>query len=436
MKTFLRWMVTAIFSMTLAFAAPEQGNGALPAAKDAFAGVAVRNVQRTVLQDNISHYRYDIRVGSGQFDVIRLHRVVKELTPGQMVRTVNGVLLLPGAPTYFEAVFMTPLISQAVPSDHSIALYLAKNDIDVWGMDYRWAMIPAETTDLSFMKDWGFAKDRQDAQIAMSVARFIRLFSGQGSGQLHLLGFSWGGMIGYSIASEETQQPGFLRSLKGLIALDIGVKLEKEADRETNNCSWVESDQAALDSGVYNADSGSFLKQLGGLALSAPNDPSDNIPGMTNYQAALFAGTSNEFSGGQSWHFVGGYLDENGIPSDLRYSKARVWLDLLQNVPTHFPVRAGADSDLWMCGKTDVTFTEHLGQIAIPILHVGAAGGFGKAGFYSATFTKSKDVKTVLVQRLADDKRQEDFGHADTVFANDAETAVWKPILDWIFAHR
>jgi pimeloyl-ACP methyl ester carboxylesterase len=436
MNTFVRWMVTATFGMTLAFAAPQQNNGALPDAKGALAGVAVGSLGRVLLPGNISHYTIDIRVGPDQFDVIRLHRVVKELTPGQPVRTVNGVFLLPGAPNYFEAVFMTPLISQAAPSDHSIAVYLAKNDIDVWGMDYRWAMIPAETTDLSFMKDWGIAKDRQDAQIALSVARFFRLFSGQSSGPLHLLGFSWGGMIGYSIASEETQQPDSLRSLKGLIALDIGVKLEKEADREINNCSWIESDQAALDSGVYNADSGSFLKQLGGLALSAPNDPSDNIPGMTNYQAALFAGTSNELSGGQSWHFVGGYLDENGVPSDLRYSKARVWLDLLQNIPIHFPTRAGADSDLWMCGKTNVTFTEHLGLIAIPILHVGAAGGFGKAGFYSATFTKSKDVKTLLVQRQPDDKRQEDFGHADTILANDAETAVWKPILDWIVAHR
>jgi hypothetical protein len=88
------------------------------------------------------------------------------------------------------------------------------------------------------------------------------------------------------------------------------------------------------------------------------------------------------------------------------------------------------------CGKTDTPFTEHLDQIAIPILHLGAAGGFGKAGFYASTFTKSKDVQTVLVQRQPDDQRQEDFGHADTLLADDAETAVWKPILDWIVAHR
>ena len=435
MKTFVRRMVTATFSMTLAFAAPEQGRGALPAAKNAFSGVAVRNAARAVLPDNISHYTFDIGVGPGQFDMIRLHRLVKEPIPGHPVQTVSGVFLLPGSPNYFEAVFMTPLISQTVPSDHSIAVFLAKNDIDVWGMDYRWALVPAETTDLSFMKDWGIAQDAQDTELALSIARYMRDWSGQDYSKLHLLGFSWGGMVGYSLASQETQRPDSLRNLKGLIALDVGVKLEQEADR-ASSCDALATDQAALDSGVYSDDSGLFLKQLSDLALSAPKDPSDNIPGMTNYQAALFFGTSTELLTGQFWHFIGGYLDENGTPSDLRYSKAQVWLDLLQKIPPHFPTRGDVDGDLMFCGKADTPFTEHLGQIAIPILHVGAAGGFGKAGFYASTFTKSKDVQTVLVQRLTDDQRQEDFGHADTLLADDAETLVWKPILDWIVAHR
>ena len=40
------------------------------------------------------------------------------------------------------------------------------------------------------------------------------------------------------------------------------------------------------------------------------------------------------------------------------------------------------------------------------------------------------------MQHLADDERQKDFGHADTILANDAEKLVWEPILDWIVAHR
>jgi hypothetical protein len=40
------------------------------------------------------------------------------------------------------------------------------------------------------------------------------------------------------------------------------------------------------------------------------------------------------------------------------------------------------------------------------------------------------------VQFLPDDRRALDFGHADLFTATNAETLVWKPILDWIVAHR
>ncbi len=330
---------------------------------------------------------------------------------------------------------MTPIISQAVARDHSLALFLAKNDIDVWGMDYRWALVPAETQDLSFMKNWGIAQDVQDAQTALAIARFMRLFSGQGDGPLLLLGASWGGMVGYSVIGEETQRPASMHNVKGYIALEGGSKFEKDADR-AYSCNLLSIDQAALDSGAYSNDLGLFLMQLADLALSAPKDPSDVVPGMTNYQAALFNGTSNELTGMQFWHFVAGYLDGDGVPSDLRYTNARVWLDLTRNMPPHYPARSDLEWDTLFCGKTSSPVNRYLDQIAIPIFHVGAAGGFGKAAFYSATLTKSKDVKTLLIQRLPDDKRQEDFGHADTLLASDAETAVWKPILDWMLAHR
>ena len=429
MKTYVHWMVAAIFSMTLAFAAPEQGRGTLPAAKGAIAG----DSKRVVLPGNISHYIYDVRVGPGQFDVIRLHRVVKELTLGQPVRAMNGVFLLPGTPNYFETVFMAPLISQAVPWDHSIAVFLAKNDVDVWGMDYGWALAPPETTDFTFMKDWGLAKDVQHAEIALSIIRFLRAWSGQDYGPLHLLGLCSGGIIAYAVAGDDTQKPPGLRHVKGIIPLEVGMKLDKEADRGFYRDA-IATDQAILSSGVYSDDFGLFLNQLSGLALSAPKDPSDMIPGITNYQAALFVGTTTELVSGQFWHFVGGYLDENGIPSGLRYTEARLWLDVLQNLPPHYPTRI--DVDVVFSGQPDASFDGHLGQVAVPILYVGGAGGFGTSGYHATTLTASKDVKTILVQRQPDDKRQEDFGHVDTLLANDAETAVWRPILDWIVAHR
>jgi hypothetical protein len=435
MNSFLRWIVILVFTMTLAFTALAQTNQAFPGGVTQFAGGTITNVQRTVLHGDIVHYLYDVRVGLGQFDVIRLHRIVRERIPYRPVHTVNGILLLPGSPNYFEAIFIAPLISQVLPWDHSVVVFLAKNDIDVWGMDYAWALVPAETTDFTFMKNWGMAKDIQHVQIALYLARLLRATTGQGGGPIEVLGFSYGGMMAYPVAGTESQMPRGLRSIKGMVILDVGMKLKEQADRDVS-CGYAAADQANLDAGFYSDDSGIFLKQLSDLAISAPGDPSPNLPGMTNYQAALFFGTSTELLNGQFWHFIGGYLDENGIPSHLRYSEDRGWIDLLGNIPPHFPWRADLDTDTMFCGKGKSPFTEHLGQITIPILFAGAAGGFGEKGFYTTTLTASTDVTKLIVKMQPDDQRQQDFGHVDNLLATHAETLVWQPILDWLRAHR
>jgi hypothetical protein len=392
-------------------------------------------MDRTVLGEDVVHYRFDVVVGPGKFDVIRLHRVVREKSPYQPIHTVGGVLLLPGSPNFFEAIFMAPLISQATAWDHSIAIFLAKNKVDVWGMDYSWALVPTEQNNLKFMKNWGVERDTRHAEIALSLARAIRGATGQGSSRLELLGFSYGGIVTYAVAGEETQESRFQRHVKGMIILDVAMKLSEEAYR-SYYCSMAANDQANLDAGVYSDDSGLFLKSLSDLALSAPNDPSEIIPGTTNYQAALMFGTSTGLLNGQFWHFVGGYLDENGIPSNLRYTKDRLWLDLLQNIPPHLPMRSNFDTDALFCDAIPVAFDDHLSQIAVPILFAGAAGGFGQTGYYSTTLTASTDITKFTVQLQAEDQRAIDFGHADNVLARDADKLVWKPILDWIVAHR
>jgi hypothetical protein len=89
-----------------------------------------------------------------------------------------------------------------------------------------------------------------------------------------------------------------------------------------------------------------------------------------------------------------------------------------------------------MCGEVDTPLDDGPAQITVPILHVGAKGGFGPSAYASATFTASRDVSTITVQRLPDSDEAMDFGHVDTVLARDAETLVWQPVLDWIMAHR
>jgi hypothetical protein len=430
MKTFLRWTGITLFSATFAFATPD--NGTLPG--DAFANPLIRSAERTVLHDDIVHYRFEVRVGLGAFDVIRLHRVVREQHPYRPVRTVDNIFMLTGAPNTFEMIFMEPLISSVPRWDQSIAIYLAKNNIDVWGMDYAWALVPPETTDFTFMKDWGFEKDARHAEIGMSVARLIRGIPGQGHGQFHLLGFSWGAPVAYVVAGEETQIPPGLRNVKGLIPVDTSLKVDDEEYRLAT-CSVADAIQASLDAGVYNLDFGVLSKKAADLAKSDPDGMSPLSPPLTNFQFVLFLGIAPQ-PPPQDWHFVGGYVDPSGIPLGLRFTDAHLWVDVLRAVPPYYPVKGFWELNASICGKVEVSIDDHLKKIAVPILYVGAGGGEGRHGYYTTSLTASKDITKFTVQFLPDDQRAFDYGHADLFTAANAESRVWKPILDWIVAHR
>ena len=425
--------------MVLAPSAAAQAGLAATRAEDTPAFIT--HMDRTVIHGDIVHYRYDVKVGRGEHDRIWLHRVVKERYLYRPVHTLSSLFLLPGSPNFFESIFVEPLISQVPAWDQSIATYLAKNDIDVWGMDYRWATVPAETSNFTFMKDWGIQKDADDTEAALSLARVIRLMTGQGYDRIHLLGFSYGGFIGYTVAGDESQKPHGFRNVKGLVNVDAPLKFEEQFIRDYR-CSLAATDQATLDAGIYNDDSGLFFGQVAGLAMTAPNDPSPIIPGLTNYQAPLFISSRYWLLAGDPifWHFNAGagkdFVAPDYIPSSMLYTEPQLSLDLDQALPPHLPTKSDFDVDAVMCGIIDVPFDDHLGQIELPILYVGAGGGFGKYGYYTTSLTASKDITKFTVQFQPDDQRMLDFGHADLFTAKYAQTLVWKPILDWLVAHH
>ncbi len=423
----LRWAFVAVCAAALS--APAQTVGPLHSMGDAFAQAAIRKSDRTVLGDGIVHYRYTVAVGRGKYDVILVHRIVKERHPFRPVRTVNGVLLLPGSPNSFEGIFMEPLISEVPAWDRSVAVFLAKNNVDVWGMDYGWAAVPEETTDFSFMKGWGIAKDNREVESALSVARWIRVTTGQGFGPLHLLGFSWGAILTYPIAGEETRKPAFLRSVKGIIAVDAPLVFPSGSPEAATGCNDLARYQAMIDSGIYVDTFGVLLRRVAGAAIEDANGSSVDIPGLTNSQAGLYLGASG------TWHFAGGYFDDQGIPTGLRFTEPRLWFDLLKSLPPYCPVQEAVDLAASQCGMTDVPFDDNLSRITLPILYVGSRGGWGEAGYYTTTRTGSKDITKFTVQLLPDDQRAYDFGHADLFMATNAETLVWRPILDWLLAH-
>jgi hypothetical protein len=175
MKTVLRALLAlmplsigmACLVLCAALTLPVQANAGGPAP----AQFTIMNLDRTQLGDDIAHYRYDVAMGPGKYDVVRIHRIVRERRPNKPVSTRDAVMLLPGNPNSFEGIFMAPMVTGVPELDHSIVIFLAQNDIDVWGMDYGWALVPPDETDFEFMGQWGLAKDVAHTEACSSCAR-------------------------------------------------------------------------------------------------------------------------------------------------------------------------------------------------------------------------------------------------------------------------
>jgi hypothetical protein len=327
---------------------------------------------------------------------------------------------------------------------HSLPVFLAQNGIDVWGIDLRWVRIPASTTDFAFLKNWGIEQDARDVSLGLAVARTVRLLNGDGFNRLALLGWSRGGIIGYAVLNGETQVPAELRSVRGFIPVDIYLKTNDEGFRQAA-CRRFAAEQAAIDAGMVQNASGTIVQTLGALATTNPAGSSPVFPGLTNRQAALLAGEATFvfFPADQQpvpfYHFTGGTFAANPLPSGLPvptglvYSPEAVWIQVLRGASPFQPERELADSDAAICGAPDVRFDDHLAQITVPVLYVGAGGGFGEFGVYTTTLLGSTDVTRRIVDLTPD--RLSDFGHADLFIGRNAETLVWQPILAWLRAH-
>ena len=438
MNMFMRWTVSGIIGtgFALSLSAWAQSLEAFSSARQQEAGLYFCNMQRTAMVNSIAHYYCTVRVGLGQHDVIGLHRVVKEQRPYQPAKLSQAVMFFPGSPTYFEGLYAAPLLNPRAPApDYGIAIYLAKNDIDVWGMDYRWALVPANTTDFTFMKDWGMLRDVEDGEIALTVARWMRGSLFEPARPFFLAGLSYGAQISYGVAADDSQRPWQLRNVKAIIPLDCGVKYEG-ADAQAEACANLATSRQLKASGVYYDDN-RFMTQIGQLAVSDPTGVSPFDPDLDNYHFGLAVGAWPN-SVAIHWHFVGSYLDQNGNPTDLRYTEVPFWLEgFATGIPPYSPVQADIEQSAVLCGKPDpdARYADHVGDIRVPILYVGAAGGFGQYGEYTTTLTASHDVTTHIVQFLSDAQRSEDYGHADLVEADNAAWMVWGVILRWIQAH-
>jgi hypothetical protein len=423
MKIKTAFLLAALALPSLLFA--QHDNPAAAAAQ------AWPNAERRALTSNVAEYTFDVRVGDGPYDSIGVHRVVSESAPGVPAHVAKALFMAPGDIWNFRAAFLT--------GAHPLPLFLAEHGVDVWGIDYRWTRVPVSAADTSFMATWGIAQDASDLDFAMSVARHARAITGSGFGKLALLGWSRGGQIGYAALDAETQLPPGQRNVEGFIPVDIYLKTDVP-QLKAFACQRQQNSEATIAAGGFANPIGGLAALLGQLAIADPGGASPAVPGLTNRQAALLVGEATfALQGGLEptpfYHFTGGIFDGSGNPAGLLYSNEPDLFHFEAAASPLQPNRELADADAATCEATNVLFDDHLASITVPVLYIGAGGGFGEFGIYTTTLLGSTDVTTHVVHKVPADQRLFDYGHADLFLANDAEQLVWQPLLQWLQAH-
>ncbi len=412
--------------------------------------------EREILFANVAHYRYRLRVGPGVHDVITVHRVVKETGPWWPARAARAVFMVHGDGWGFEAAFLSSVGSAFVPPQQSLAAYLAQEGVDVWGIDLRWAGVPADTLDFRFMKAWTLDTHAADVGVGLGFAKLMRLSGGNLLGSMHLLGWSRGAVVSYAYLNREARLPRALRQVDGFIPMDMAVRFSPQ---DAQQREWACERHAALsqartagqlEGGLLGPAPGIMLQAIGMFAAQAPSAPSplvqDDIfgPGTgrpSNRKLAIVAAgaTSVLFAPMQpivpAYHLLGSTPDAFGLPERLTFTQEGYLFEFGQRAAPFQSINEVVETEAWACGVSAAAFGDRLHDVKVPVLYVGAAGGVGRYGEYSVSLLGSRDVTVHIARTLPESARALDFGHADLFLAEDARTRVWKPMLQWIRAH-
>lgn len=379
----------------------------------------VTDFSRTEIGAGIVHYQVKIRMGDGEFDWIRIHNVVRESSPFRSVPTKGNVFMVHGAFIGFVGTFLANGLesNDDINAKTSSPFYLASKNIDVWGIDMGWTMVPNNRTEFGFMEGWGYEKDARHTLRAMRYVRIIRGLTGRGFSALNLLGFSSGNTVAYAAANRETQKNNiYKRHIKGIITIDNAFKT-LDID---SGCAAAETVAAEIAGGQYQNANGEFFKLLADLALGNAEGPSPIFgPDFTNIQAFRFTLYTSNVIG---FTFFAGDLTGPFNSDETRTLKA------LSSYSNFMPNLLWQEIDAVNCSSMNVTFDDYLNLITVPILYIGAEAGAGsEAGYYTGELTASTDITNYLVNA---------YGHVDTMIANDADQNVWSKIRSWIDDHR
>ena len=405
------------------------------------------SIDREQLIDDIYKYSFIFKVGDGDFDKIGVYRVVKE-KQSVPIKAKDAVMLLHGDISDFDSAFLMSTMSDKVSAYHSLGIYLAQNKVDVWGVDRRWTFVPDDTTDFSFMETWDTALNLSDIKIAVKFAREIRDETESGSDKIFILGYSRGAALAYAYANDETQIAKWEQDLRGIISIDMAYKFDpvNHSQEISDACTRCEILKEMHVWGIYYRDEAAQMKAIAFLAATNP-EGHDLDEFLTNLQVGWLALSATYATYPESfppplpfYHSCAGTFDEeSGLPTGLQFTNSDYMLDFAFAVPSFQSLGEMIDGEALLCGD-DTPYDDHLEEITIPVFYVGAAGGFGEYGVYTTTllgsYDKDKpdkdDVDTLIVELYPPEAAALDYGHIDLLFADNAESLVWKPIYKWI----
>lgn len=408
------------------------GAAGVPGGGDLALACRISDFERQEIAPGIGHYSFVLQVGSGEHDVIGIHRVVREVIPGVPVAQREAMMMVHGARVGFRGTFLAPLGLPGGDATATAPVFFAANGIDVWGIDLRAQLLPPGLGDLSFTADWTTETEIADLGAALAVARFSRLIGGSGYRQLHLLGFSLGGALSYAYLNEESQlRPWWLRHVKSFIVGDIFYTSD-DPQVQADGCAGY---QAALDNlaaGDY-AFPGAFFNMIGQLALDDPTGASPVIPALTNADVSILFGSDAPEEGNivPFFHQVAGsFMPPASF--DLLFTAPEVWFNSQRQGAEWLPAAPGIGIQAVACGAVDTPLDDHLADIRVPVLYLGAGGGVGEYGLFTLGQLGSDDITVEIVDLEPPELRFIDYGHSDLFLAADAEERAWQPILDWL----
>ncbi len=396
-------------------------------------GLRCWSFEREIITGDIAHYSLEIQIGPGPYDVIGLHRVVRERRPYRPIRARDVVFMLHGDKVGFETVFVPGLYSSGTPEEYGIATFLAQRDIDVWGIDQPWylvpELVPEGETDFTFMQDWGLQHQVDCLDIGVRLARLMRRLTGNGYDRLLLLGYSSGSFTGYAYLNQETQLPPGRRQIKGFIPVDSEMKTnwEELIEEDTAFAAYL---QGLYDDGQYQDDVPFPL--LAHLAQTDPGGDSPVFEGFTNWEAAL-GYAAFPLSESVTAHYLAGEWEEE-MPTDFRFTPIERWLDFMAHGAHYEPLLFIIEYLSVECAIGDLPFDDHLGEITVPILTVGAGGGFTRSA-YMGGIVASTDFSEHIVSLEDPEDAVIDFGHVDIFTADNAPELCWEAISEWVLDH-